>query len=91
MRHRAVPASVRTKQVAQLKKIIKSAKSGKSPRASVAKRIKKWISNSHRLAKKHNVYGKLARVGYSMYNAKKGNTARIGYTPSPTQSIQYVD
>ena len=91
MRHRGVPASVRTKQVAQLKKIIKSAKSGKSPRASVGKRVMKWISSANKTAKKWGLYRKgahVARVGYSMYNAKKGNTARIGYTPT---QVQYVD
>jgi len=92
MRHRGVPASVRTKQVAQLNKIIKSAsKPGKS-RASVVKRIKNWASAAHKTAKKYGLYSKgaqVARLGYNAWQAKKGNTARIGYTP--TQSIQYVD
>jgi len=91
MRHRGVPASVRTKQVAQLNKIIKSAKSGKS-RASVAKKIKNWASSAHKTAQKYGLYSKgmqAARLGYNAWRAKKGSTARIGYTP--TRSIQYVN
>ena len=91
MRHRGVPASVRTKQVAQLNKIIKSAKSGTS-RGSVVKKIKSWASSAHKTAQKYGLYSKglqAARLGYNAWQAKKGNTARIGYTP--TQSIQYVD
>lgn len=92
MRHRGVPASVRTKQVAQLNKIIKSAsKPGKS-RASVVKRLKSWASSAHKTARKYGLYKKglqAARLGYNAWQAKKGSTARIGYTP--TRSIQYVD
>ena len=91
MRHRGVPASVRTKQVAQLNKIIKSAKSGKSC-GSVVKKLKNWSSKAHKIAQKYGLYNKglqAARLGYNAWQAKKGSTARIGYTP--TQSIQYVD
>jgi hypothetical protein len=91
MRHLGVPASVRAKHVSKLNKIIKSAaKPGKS-RASVAKRLKDWASSAHKTATKYNLYSKGAnalRLGYNMYNAKKGNNS-IGYTAP--QSIQYVD
>ena len=78
-------------QVAQLNKIIKSAKSGTS-RGSVVKKIKSWASSAHKTAQKYGLYTKglqAARLGYNAWQAKKGNTARIGYTP--TRSIQYVD
>ena len=92
MRHRGVPSSVRTKQVAKLNKIIKSAsKPGKS-RASVVKKLKNWASNAHKLANKYGLYHKgmqVARLGFNAWQAKKGSNARIGYTP--TQSIQNVD
>ena len=94
MRHRGVPASVRTKQVAQLNKIIKSAKSGKS-RASVAKRLKSWASSAHKTAQKYGLYSKglqAARLGYNAWQAKKGNTSRIGYNvPKSIQYVQNVD
>jgi hypothetical protein len=79
MRHRQVPTSVRKQHVIKLNKIIKSTKSGKTSRSSAIKRLKNWALAAHKTAKKYNAYGKIARVGYSMYNAKKGNTARIGY------------
>jgi hypothetical protein len=91
MRHRGVPASVRTKHVTKLNQIIKSAsKPGKS-RASVAKRLKDWASSAHKTATKYGLYNKGAqalRMGYNMYNTKKGNNS-IGY--SAPQTIQYVD
>jgi hypothetical protein len=91
MRHRGVPASIRTEHVNKLNKIIKSAaKPGKS-RASVAKKLKNWASSAHKTAQKYGLYTKGAhalRLGYNMYNAKKGNNS-IGYTAP--QSIQYVD
>ena len=79
MRHRQVPTSVRKQHVMKLNKIIKSTKSGKTSRSSAIKRLKSWALTAHNFNKKYNAYGKIARVGYSMYNAKKGNTARIGY------------
>ena len=92
MRHRGVPSSVRTKQVAKLNRIIKSAsKPGKS-RASVVKKLKLWASSAHKTANKYGLYHKgmqVARVGFNAWRAKKGSTARIGYTPM--QSIQNVD
>ena len=89
MRHRGVPASVRTKQVAQLNKIIESAsKPGKSRALSRGLRI-----GLHLLTRlQYGLYQKglqAARLGYNAWQAKKGSTARIGYTP--TRSIQYVD
>jgi hypothetical protein len=91
MRHYGVPASVRTKHVTKLNQIIKSAsKPGKS-RASVAKRLKDWASSAHKTATKYGLYNKGAqalRMGYNMYNTKKGNNS-IGY--SAPQTIQYVD
>ena len=79
MRHRQVPSSVRKQHVMKLNKIIKSTRSGKTSRSSGIKKLKNWVLTAHKASKKYNVYGKLARVGYSMYNAKRGNTARIGY------------
>ena len=79
MRHRQVPKSVRKQHVMKLNKIIKSTKSGKTSRSSAIKRLKNLALTAHKTAKKYNAYGKIARVGYSLYNAKKGNTARIGY------------
>ena len=94
MRHRGVPASVRTKQVAQLNKIIKSAKSGKS-RGSVVKKIKSWASSAHKTAQKYGLYSKgmqAARLGYNLYQSKKGKTARSGYNaPKSIQYVQKVD
>ena len=94
MRHRGVPASVRTKQVAQLKNIIKSAKSGKS-RASVVKKIKNWASSAHNIARRYGLYSKglhAARLGYNAWQTKKGNTARVGYNvPKSIHYVQNVD
>jgi hypothetical protein len=80
MRHHRVPASVRKTQVIKLNKIMKSA-AGKS-RGSVVKRLKSWALNAHKTAKKYGLYRKgahVARLGYSAWQAKKGNPARIGY------------
>ena len=92
MRHRGVPVTVRTNQVAQLNKIIKSASKPGTSRGSVVKKIQNWASSAHKTAQKYGLYSKglqAARLGYNAWQAKKGNTARIGYTP--TRSIQYVD
>jgi hypothetical protein len=92
MRHHGVPPSVRAKQVSKLNKIIKSSsKPGKS-RASVVKKLKLWASSAHKTANKYGLYNKglqAARIGFNAYQAKKGSTARIGY--SPMQSIKNVD
>lgn len=91
MRHYAIPATVRNKKIEQLNSIIKSAAQG-APRASVSSRLKSWATSAHNLASKYGLYSKgaqVARLGYNLWQAKKGQPASIGYTPTPT--ITYVD
>ena len=94
MRHR-VPASVRTKQVAQLNKIIKNgSKPGKS-RASAVKRLKSWASKAHKTAQKYGLYSKAwqaTRLGLNAWQANKGNTSRFGNNiPKSIHFAQDVD
>lgn len=91
MTHRMVPFSVREKKIDQLNKIIKGAATGKESRGAVTQKLKSWASSAHNLAQKYGLYSKgaqVARLGYNMWRAKKGQPA-IGYTPTPT--ITYVD
>ena len=79
MRHLKVPPSVRRQEVAKLKKIVSSAKTGKS-RGSVVKKIKSWAVTAQKLAKKYDAASKaasVARLGYRAYQLKKGRSGNV--------------
>lgn len=90
MRHRQVPASVRNAHIVKLNNIVKDAAKPGTNKTSITKRLRDWAVSSHNVAKKYGLYdkgAKLARVGYNMWQARKGRQQSIGYTPASVQAV----
>ena len=68
-----VPVAVRKKEIAQLNKIVRSAKKPGKSRSGVIKKLRGWATKAHSTAKKYNLYSGTARLGYAAYQAKYGS------------------
>jgi len=91
MRQRgAIPASVRDAHITKLNTIVKDAAKPGSNKTSITKRLKDWAVSSHNVAKKYGLYkygAQAARIGYNMYQSRKGRRPAIGYSPASVQSV----
>lgn len=91
MRQRGgIPPAVRNAHITKLNTIVKDAAKPGSSKTSITRRLRDWAVKSHNFARDYGVYtygAKAARIGYNMYQARKGRTPSIGYTPSSVQSV----
>jgi hypothetical protein len=91
MRQRgAIPPSVRDAHITKLNSIVKDAAKPGSNKTSITKRLKDWAISSHNVAQKYGLYNKgaqAARIGYNIYQSRKGRRPGIGYTPASVQSV----
>ena len=87
----AVPAAVRDAHIDKLNTIVKAAAKPGASKPSITKRLKDWAISSHNVAQKYGLYSKgaqAARIGYNIYQSRKGRQPALGYSPA---SVQIAD